>query len=178
MKKLFSSILFLIFISCQNNTSKVNVYDSQENKVETQDSLKLDTITSQVINSVELKATKNETIEEFLQRMKKISLSNNDEKLEELINFPLIVRGLDENLKVFEESFNSFSDIKDNVMLYEAIFKAGISSATSIHRGNCDLFYNNKNCYIIKSTEIGEFEIVILKKNNLFKIISIEILTA
>ncbi len=170
MKVLLSSILFLIFISCQNNTAKVNVYDSQENKAETQDSLQLDTI--------ELKTTKNETIEEFLQRMKKISLSNNDEKLEEIINFPLIVRGLDENLDVFEESFNSFSEIKDNVMLYEAIFKAGISSATSIHKGNCDLFYKNKNCYIIKSTEIGEFEIVILKKNNLFKIISIEILTA
>ena len=174
MKKLFSSILFLIFISCKNNTSKVNVYDSQENKVETQDSLKLDTITSQIINSVELKATKNETIEEFLQRMKKISLSNNDEKLEELINFPLIVRGLDENLKVFEESFNSFSDIKDNVMLYEAIFKVGISSATSIHRGNCDLFYNNKNCYIIKSTEIKSLHIPGIT----IKIISIEILTA
>ncbi|AVM56340.1 hypothetical protein [Capnocytophaga sp. oral taxon 864] len=179
MKKLFSSILFLIFISCQNNTSKVNVYDSQENKVETQDSLKLDTITSQVIKSVELKATKNETIEEFLQRMKKISLSNNDEKLEELINFPLIVRGLDENLKIFEDKFYTFNEVKDNIMLYEGLLKEGLKSAISISKGNCTFFEENKNCFSIymdvwKTT----FDFVLKKQNGKYKIVAVQIPTA
>ena len=118
---------------------------------------------------------KGETIDEFLQRAKKAALS--DVELQKMINFPLRVRGLDENLNVFEDKFYSFAEIKDNVMLYEGTFKAGLLSAVSLSRGDCRLF-TDKNCFVIKSTEIGLTEVVLLKKGKRYIIVGIEILTA
>ena len=42
-------------------------------------------------------------------------------------------------------------------------------------KGNCDFFYDKKNCYIIKGTD--EIEVVIEKRNNRYKIIAIRVLT-
>ena len=106
---------------------------------------------------------KGETIDEFLQRAKKAASS--DTELQKMINFPLRVRGLDENLNVFEGKFYSFAEIKDNIMLYDAIFKVGLLSAVRIYRGDCQLF-NDKNCFTIKTTEIGDIEVVLIKKAN------------
>ena len=118
---------------------------------------------------------KGETIDEFLQRAKKAALS--DVELQKMINFPLRVRGLDENLNVFEDKFYSFAEIKDNVMLYEGTFKAGLLSAVRIYRGDCQLF-NDKNCFTIKTTEIGDIEVVLIKKGKQYIIVGITILTA
>lgn len=65
MKKFFSSILFLIFIGCHDNSPKGNGYASQKNKTEIQDNLSSDTITSQVMDNTELETAKDETIEDF-----------------------------------------------------------------------------------------------------------------
>lgn len=59
--------------------------------------------------------------------------------------------------------------------MYEITFKEGISPATNIYKGNCDFFYDKKNCYIIKGTD--EIEVVIEKRNNRYKIIAIRVLT-
>lgn len=119
---------------------------------------------------------KGETIDEFLQRAKKAALS--DVELQKMINFPLRVRGLDENLNVFEDKFYSFAEIKDNIMLYDAIFKDGLLSAVSISRGDCHKF-KDKNCFVIKSTEIvAPIEVVLLKKGKRYIIVGIIILTA
>lgn len=158
MKVLFKIILFLIIISCQNNNSKAN--NQPLRKIE---------------NNTMSFSNKDETINDFLQRAKKAALSDNE--LQKIIEFPLLVRGLDENLVVFEDNFHSFSEIKDNIMLYEAVLKSGLSSAISISEGNCDFFDDIKNCFIINTTEIGNIEVVLLKKNNQYKIVAIEILT-
>lgn len=158
MKVLFKIILFLIIISCQNSNSKAN--NQSFRKIE---------------NNTMSFANEDETINDFLQRAKKAALS--DDELQKIIEFPLLVRGLDENLVVFEDNFNSFSEIKDNIMLYEAVLKSGLSSAISISKGNCDFFDDNKNCFIINTTEIGDIEVVLLKKNNQYKVVAIEILT-
>jgi len=84
---------------------------------------------------------------------------------------------LDENLNVFEDKFYSFAEIKDNVMLYEGTFKAGLLSAVRIYRGDCQLF-NDKNCFTIKTTEIGDIEVVLIKKGKQYIIVGITILTA
>ena len=52
-----------------------------------------------------------ETFEEFLQRAKSIASSDDDDELKKLIEFPLTVRGLDENLKVFEDKFYTFRSV-------------------------------------------------------------------
>lgn len=158
MKVLFKIILFLIIIGCQNSNSKTNNQSLQ--KIEN--------------NTISF-SNNDETINDFLQRVKKAALS--DDGLQKIIEFPLLVRGLDENLVVFEDKFHSFSEIKDNVMLYEAVLKTGLSSAISISKGNCDFFGDDKNCFIINTTEIGDIEVVLLKKNNQYKIVAIEILT-
>ena len=118
---------------------------------------------------------KGETIDEFLQRAKKAASS--DAELQKMINFPLRVRGLDENLNVFEDKFYSFAEIKDNIMLYDAIFKVGLLSAVRIYRGDCQLF-NDKNCFTIKTTEIGDIEVVLIKKGKQYIIVGTTILTA
>lgn len=118
---------------------------------------------------------KGETIDEFLQRAKKAASS--DAELQKMINFPLRVRGVNDKSAVFEDKFYSFAEIKDNVMLYEGTFKAGLLSAVSISRGDCRLF-TDKNCFVIKSTEIGLTEVVLLKKGKRYIIVGIEILGA
>ena len=118
-----------------------------------------------------------ETFEEFLQRAKLVASS--DDELEKLIEFPLIVRGLDENLKVFEDKFNTFDEVKDNIMLYEGLLKEGLKSAVSISKGNCSFFSENKNCFSIymdvwKTT----FDFVLKKQNGKYKIVAVQIPTA
>lgn len=94
-----------------------------------------------------------------------------------MINFPLRVRGVNDKSAVFEDKFYSFAEIKDNVMLYEGTFKAGLLSAVRIYHGDCQLF-NDKNCFTIKTTEIGDIEVVLIKKGKQYIIVGITILTA
>ena len=142
MKILFRVILLILFVNCQNNQLTKNV---SEKKITTyqKDFAKVDTIKT---NSF-FTPTREETFEEFLQRAKLVASS--DDELEKLIEFPLIVRGLDENLKVFEDKFNTFNEVKDNIMLYEGLLKEGLKSAVSISKGNCSFFPENKNCFSI-----------------------------
>ena len=134
----------------------------------------------QIKNSLKIRknttsSDKGETIDEFLQRAKKAASS--DAELQKMINFPLRVREVNDKSAVFEDKFYSFAEIKDNVMLYEGTFKAGLLSAVSISRGDCRLF-TDKNCFVIKSTEIGLTEVVLLKKGKRYIIVGIEILGA
>ena len=111
----------------------------------------------------------------FYKEQKKAASS--DAELQKMINFPLRVSGVNDKSAVFEDKFYSFAEIKDNVMLYEGTFKAGLLSAVSISRGDCRLF-TDKNCFVIKSTEIGLTEVVLLKKGKRYIIVGIEILGA
>ena len=142
MKILFRVILLILFVNYQNNQLTKNV---SEKKITTyqKDFAKVDTIKT---NSF-FTPNREETFEEFLQRAKLVASS--DDELEKLIEFPLIVRGLDENLKVFEDKFNTFNEVKDNIMLYEGLLKEGLKSAVSISKGNCSFFPENKNCFSI-----------------------------
>ena len=161
---------------------KKKVYDMIEYLEDNRHALFLSEVKEQIKNSLKTQKNttssfdKGETIDEFLQRAKKAALS--DVELQKMINFPLRVRGLDENLNVFEDKFYSFAEIKDNIMLYDAIFKDGLLSAVSISRGDCHKF-KDKNCFVIKSTEIvAPIEVVLLKKGKRYIIVGIIILTA
>ena len=160
---------------------KKKVYDMIEYLEDNRHALFLSEVKEQIKNSLKTQKNttssfdKGETIDEFLQRAKKAALS--DAELQKMINFPLRVRGVNDKSAVFEDKFYSFAEIKDNVMLYEGTFKAGLLSAVSISRGDCRLF-NDKNCFVIKSTEIGLTEVVLLKKGKRYIIVGIEILGA
>ena len=159
---------------------KKKVYDIIDLLEDNGHSLFNSELKDQIKNSLKIQKNttyfdKGETIDEFLQRAKKAASS--DAELQKMINFPLRVRGLDENLNVFEGKFYSFAEIKDNIMLYDAIFKVGLLSAVRIYRGDCQLF-NDKNCFTIKTTEIGDIEVVLIKKGKQYIIVGITILTA
>ena len=160
---------------------KKKVYDMIEYLEDNRHALFLSEVKEQIKNSLKTQKNttssfdKGETIDEFLQRAKKAASS--DVELKKTINFPLRVRGINDKSAVFEDKFYSFAEIKDNVMLYEGTFKAGLLSAVRIYRGDCQLF-NDKNCFVIKSTEIGLTEVVLLKKGKRYIIVGIEILTA
>ena len=159
---------------------KKKVYDIIDLLEDNGHSLFNSELKDQIKNSLKIQKNttsfdKGETIDEFLQRAKKAASS--DAELQKMINFPLQVRGLDENLNVFEGKFYSFAEIKDNIMLYDAIFKVGLLSAVRIYRGDCQLF-NDKNCFTIKTTEIGDIEVVLIKKGKQYIIVGITILTA
>ncbi len=172
MKILFRVILLILFVNCQNNQLTKNVSEKKTTTYQ-KDFAKVDTIKT---NSF-FTPNREETFEEFLQRAKLVASS--DDELEKLIEFPLIVRGLDENLKVFEDKFNTFNEVKDNIMLYEGILKEGLKSAINISKGNCTFFRENKNCFSIymdvwKTT----FDFVLKKQNGKYKIVAVEIPTA
>ena len=161
---------------------KKKVYDMIEYLEDNRHALFLSEVKEQIKNSLKTQKNttssfdKGETIDEFLQRAKKAALS--DAELQKMINFPLRVRGVNDKSAVFEDKFYSFAEIKDNVMLYEGTFKAGLLSAVSISRGDCYKF-KDKNCFVIKSTEIvAPIEVVLLKKGKRYIIVGIEILTA
>ena len=159
---------------------KKKVYDIIDLLEDNGHSLFNSELKDQIKNSLKIQKNttsfdKGETIDEFLQRAKKAASS--DAELQKMINFPLRVRGVNDKSAVFEDKFYSFAEIKDNVMLYEGTFKAGLLSAVSISRGDCRLF-TDKNCFVIKSTEIGLTEVVLLKKGKRYIIVGIEILTA
>ena len=160
---------------------KKKVYDMIEYLEDNRHALFLSEVKEQIKNSLKTQKNttssfdKGETIDEFLQRAKKAASS--DVELKKTINFPLRVRGINDKSAVFEDKFYSFAEIKDNVMLYEGTFKAGLLSAVSISRGDCRLF-TDKNCFVIKSTEIGLTEVVLLKKGKRYIIVGIEILGA
>lgn len=159
---------------------KKKVYDIIDLLEDNGHSLFNSELKDQIKNSLKIQKNttsfdKGETIDEFLQRAKKAASS--DAELQKMINFPLRVRGVNDKSAVFEDKFYSFAEIKDNVMLYEGTFKAGLLSAVSISRGDCRLF-TDKNCFVIKSTEIGLTEVVLLKKGKRYIIVGIEILGA
>ena len=159
---------------------KKKVYDIIDLLEDNGHSLFNSELKDQIKNSLKIQknttsSDKGETIDEFLQRAKKAASS--DAELQKMINFPLRVRGVNDKSAVFEDKFYSFAEIKDNVMLYEGTFKAGLLSAVSISRGDCRLF-TDKNCFVIKSTEIGLTEVVLLKKGKRYIIVGIEILGA
>ena len=159
---------------------KKKVYDIIDLLEDNGHSLFNSELKDQIKNSLKIQknttsSDKGETIDEFLQRAKKAASS--DTELQKMINFPLRVRGVNDKSAVFEDKFYSFAEIKDNVMLYEGTFKAGLLSAVSLSRGDCRLF-TDKNCFVIKSTEIGLTEVVLLKKGKRYIIVGIEILTA
>ena len=159
---------------------KKKVYDIIDLLEDNGHSLFNSELKDQIKNSLKIQknttsSDKGETIDEFLQRAKKAASS--DAELQKMINFPLRVRGGNDKSAVFEDKFYSFAEIKDNVMLYEGTFKAGLLSAVSISRGDCRLF-TDKNCFVIKSTEIGLTEVVLLKKGKRYIIVGIEILGA
>lgn len=171
MKILFRVILLILFVNCQNNQLTKNV---SEKKITTyqKDFTKVDTIKT---NSF-FTSNREETFEEFLQRAKSIASSDDDDELKKLIEFPLTVRGLDENLKVFEDKFYTFNEVKDNIMLYEGILKEGLKSAINISKGNCTFFRENKNCFSIymdvwKTT----FDFVLKKQKGKYKIVAVQI---
>ena len=172
MKVLFRVILLILFVNCQNNQLTKNVSEKKTTTYQ-KDFAKVGTIKT---NSF-FTPNREETFEEFLQRAKLVASS--DDELEKLIEFPLIVRGLDENLKVFEDKFYTFNEVKNNIMLYEGILKEGLKSAINISKGNCTFFRENKNCFSIymdvwKTT----FDFVLKKQKGKYKIVAVQIPTA